>query len=1019
MNDTLVDTTQTASSSPDPVQTDLPALEGSTAAGVNLLLTLGIMHWRKGDHDKANEALRSALEIAVKIQDKRLDAVCFNAIALVKTDLGMFDEAVEAYEQAVELAPDKIFIWGHLGNLYTELGRYEEAIEALLKILDYHPEEAVHWNTLAHAYTSMGQMDMAITACQRAIDLNDTYVEAWMSLGGLYEKQNLNGDAIQMYQKVTAIDPKNALAWNELGSLYFELEAFDEALDAYNRAIELGLESGWAYCNLASAYAARGEFAAAIPLYQKSIELLDGQGDKAVAWNRLGDVYRQVKEYDNAIAAYQMADRSGDGRDGASTHPDRDFDHILDGQQIADALSSEVLEQVREIVAAENASAAAGEPQAEPQAEPQSVPVAEAEQPALDTFQPINLEQAPVAAEEPQVEEVLAAEETNAPAQEDASPAPVSEIADPVAEPEIAENAEPAVPISEVPEDVTEQDLAGAPEAQADEIDLKSAHIWNELGNIHFKVGAFDEALEAYNTALELGLELGWLYSNLGFACAYKGKYAEAIPLYEKSIALLGDDKDKAISWGRMAEAYRKLGEDDKVVMAYEKARELDLENLSYSEILGEIAQGLQVDEQATAVNESAEAPESPEASSVAEPVEASAEAGQTDAEAAATPESVEAVSTETVQAEVAPVIVDEPEAPVEVQPIAETETVALAEASSEPMAMDQVEAAPVSAVEPEPESLAQIEEIAPAAEENDDDVDASAVPDDDEDADESFVAKIISRLFGEDETVPELVVEKADLPEQQAPAVEAPESPVEIPAAQPELFVETQATESADAVEQAVAPVNETLAAPAEDLAAPVDAPVEQPTQAESVEAVEPAVEPAPEQVAEPTLESTPAAAVDNMDATATADYMPAGEIDLKSAYVWNELGNVFSKANALTDAIDAYNKAIELDPQYGWAYSNLGLVFTRVGKSGEAIPLYQKSIELLGDARDKAVSWNRLGDAYRQINEYDNAIAAYQIADELNQASAAQISSEELRIKATPTPVFSYQYGGTNDRL
>jgi len=99
----------------------------------------------------------------------------------------------------------------------------------------------------------------------------------------------------------------------------------------------------------------------------------------------------------------------------------------------------------------------------------------------------------------------------------------------------------------------------------------------------------------------------------------------------------------------------------------------------------------------------------------------------------------------------------------------------------------------------------------------------------------------------------------------------------------------------------------------------------------------------------------------------------------------IWNELGNTYFKVGAYAEAVDAYTKAIELNPKFGWAYSNLALAFTRIGNLAEAIPLYQKGIGLLEDKADKAVSLNRLGDAYRQLNEYDNAAAAYEAADGL----------------------------------
>src|SRR5512146_351051 len=44
--------------------TDLPEGVESTAARANLLLTLGILHWRRGDYDQATQFLNTALELA-------------------------------------------------------------------------------------------------------------------------------------------------------------------------------------------------------------------------------------------------------------------------------------------------------------------------------------------------------------------------------------------------------------------------------------------------------------------------------------------------------------------------------------------------------------------------------------------------------------------------------------------------------------------------------------------------------------------------------------------------------------------------------------------------------------------------------------------------------------------------------------------------------------------------------------------------------------------------------------------
>jgi tetratricopeptide (TPR) repeat protein len=111
---------------------------------------------------------------------------------------------------------------------------------------------------------------------------------------------------------------------------------------------------------------------------------------------------------------------------------------------------------------------------------------------------------------------------------------------------------------------------------------------------------------------------------------------------------------------------------------------------------------------------------------------------------------------------------------------------------------------------------------------------------------------------------------------------------------------------------------------------------------------------------------------------------------MDTKNAHVWNELGNVYLNSGAYEDAIAAYSKAIELDRSFAWPYSNLALAYVQKERFAEAILLNQRAIELFTSDKDKAVTWNRLGNVYRRMNDYDNAIAAYQTADELDPENA-----------------------------
>jgi tetratricopeptide (TPR) repeat protein len=107
---------------------------------------------------------------------------------------------------------------------------------------------------------------------------------------------------------------------------------------------------------------------------------------------------------------------------------------------------------------------------------------------------------------------------------------------------------------------------------------------------------------------------------------------------------------------------------------------------------------------------------------------------------------------------------------------------------------------------------------------------------------------------------------------------------------------------------------------------------------------------------------------------------------IEEENAHLWNELGSIYFNTGAYAEAINAFKKAIELDQSYGWSYNNLAALYARQGHYKDAIPLYQKGLEFLGESRDKAMLWNRMGDAYRRLNEHDRAAAAYRKAMELD---------------------------------
>lgn len=127
----------------------------------------------------------------------------------------------------------------------------------------------------------------------------------------------------------------------------------------------------------------------------------------------------------------------------------------------------------------------------------------------------------------------------------------------------------------------------------------------------------------------------------------------------------------------------------------------------------------------------------------------------------------------------------------------------------------------------------------------------------------------------------------------------------------------------------------------------------------------------------------------------------------------LWNELGNLYFNSGAYREAVEAYQKAIQLDGEFGRPYSSLALTYVHQGEYGRAVDLYNKSIALSADPKEKAAIWNQLGNLYVQLKDYDEALLAYQIADELEEESNGNIETTAVIAPAA----FEELIGETSD--
>src|SRR5437660_704660 len=79
-------------------------------------------------------------------------------------ELGHYEEAIEAYEQAISLDPNDAWTHNDKGSALYSLGYYEAAIEACKEAIRLDPNDAVAYHSKGSALYSLRHYEAAIEA---------------------------------------------------------------------------------------------------------------------------------------------------------------------------------------------------------------------------------------------------------------------------------------------------------------------------------------------------------------------------------------------------------------------------------------------------------------------------------------------------------------------------------------------------------------------------------------------------------------------------------------------------------------------------------------------------------------------------------------------------------------------------------------------------------------------------------------------------------------------------------------
>lgn len=275
---------------------------------------LGKAYGMKKMYREMNGAFKKSLESSPKraqeIQNLRETnwVELFNGgVALIKQD--KLDEAVEKFNLAIEILPDRIDAYKNLAYTYSQMNNDSLSIQTYLSAISIDSTDLELKNFLGILYYRNKKYEKAINILSEVIAKADPgskeYSEALYHLAYSYDMLGQPEKALEAYNKALEAVPDDKDIMFNLGRLYFMMDNFEKAIENFQKVIKVDSSDFEAHLNTGNAYLQLEKFKEAVPYFERATEL---KPDNANAWNNLGVAYVRAGMVEEGTAAFNKAE---------------------------------------------------------------------------------------------------------------------------------------------------------------------------------------------------------------------------------------------------------------------------------------------------------------------------------------------------------------------------------------------------------------------------------------------------------------------------------------------------------------------------------------------------------------------------------------------------------------------------------------------------------------------------------------------------------------------------------------
>ncbi len=216
---------------------------------------------------------------------------------------GLPGEATRMYEEAYQLAPERLDLLPRLVDAYLADGRDLDARVAVRLARERYPDQTGTWIASGKVYEKTGRLEDAVKAYEKAYELDSSLDDVRVAIGNLLMRLGRDAEASRFLRAgVNTATAKPEVVYNYAVSLMRE-KKYHAAIASLRTVVQQKPEMAQAWMALAQCCQASRQYAAAVEPYEKAFAL---NPDPKLIF-LAGSCAQKAEMPDRAIADYQRA----------------------------------------------------------------------------------------------------------------------------------------------------------------------------------------------------------------------------------------------------------------------------------------------------------------------------------------------------------------------------------------------------------------------------------------------------------------------------------------------------------------------------------------------------------------------------------------------------------------------------------------------------------------------------------------------------------------------------------------